>query len=78
MSEADHRNCISVSGVKEGQMITGYVLVAKVMDMDGGYYWATRKSEDINDMEAFGMAQDMANCFGDALRSGKERKVEGE
>lgn len=71
-----HEHCVGVDGLSVDDRVFGYVLMAKVLGADGSYYWATRKSDDINDMEAYGMAQDMANCFGDALRGSKRPSSE--
>lgn len=63
---------IEISKLGSEDMIVGYIAMVKVMDKEGGYYWATRGSSDLNDMEKLGMATDMVNCFTEDLREGKE------
>lgn len=55
--------------VPDGDMIVGYIAMFKVIGRKGEAYWAQRMS-GLNDMEALGMAVDMANsCQADIGRS---------
>lgn len=53
---------IELDNLPEGHIIVGYVTSIKILDEEGNYYWSLRK-RDLNDMEAFGMATDMANTI---------------
>lgn len=58
----DRSLSIDVDRLDQGDMITGYIVCAKVLTEEGKCYWAMR-NKDVNDMEALGMAHDMADTF---------------
>ena len=64
-------SALEINSLPDEHIIAGYVTHIKVIDENGEMYWATRM-EGLNDMEAYGMAQDMANSFRRDLTNGKE------
>lgn len=59
MSDEAH---IEVANIPEGHVIVGYIAQFKVLDEDGELYWAIRRP-DVNTMEAYGMACDLADTI---------------
>lgn len=62
---------LPIGHMPAGHLVVGYVAHLKVMDTNGDLYFATRV-DGLNDMEMYGMAQDMANSFGDVLAASKK------
>lgn len=56
--------------VPEGHIVVGYVAHLKVLNEKGELYFSAR-SKDVNDMEALGLAVDMANSWQRDLNDGK-------
>lgn len=74
---SDKKAHIYVNGIPEGHIIAGYVAVVKVIDEEGGAYWATR-TKDLNDMEGFGMMMNATEMFREDLRAGRIKEVGGD
>lgn len=66
-----HEMNLSVGHMPADHIVVGYCAHLKVMDAEGQLYFATRVN-GLNDMEMYGMAQDMANTFADTLSAGKK------
>lgn len=64
-------NNIEIGSLPEGHVILGYIAHLKVLDTDNSLYFAMR-SKDLNDMEAYGLAIDMADTIRSGLQKSKE------
>lgn len=66
----ENKTNISINKIDDGHIVVGYVAVLKVLDKNGEVYWATR-SDDLNDMEAYGMMHNAVEMFREDLREGR-------
>lgn len=66
---------LPIKKIPDGHVVVGHVVLLKVLDADGGEYWATRQ-EGLNTMEAYGMVHSAADDFQNEL-NGMRREAPG-